>query len=100
MNHAAEDTDSEDSEDDVVIMGEVVGREGDGGLRSAKRIHQEYRIVADNDRERQGGMRDAIIPRRVLAQLAAGIYARRAAPGGAGVDGDEGRELLFWMRIN
>ncbi|MCJ1243133.1 hypothetical protein MMC30_000330 [Trapelia coarctata] len=57
------------------------------GLASRKRIHESYKIISQNDAERQGGMRDAFIRRSVLAQLAARLRARRAQ--GGGEDGED-----------
>ncbi|KKK16887.1 hypothetical protein AOCH_007398 [Aspergillus ochraceoroseus] len=46
---------------------------GYGGLKSCKCMHDSYRIMSENDVQRQGGMSDAFITRHMLAQFAATV---------------------------
>lgn len=53
---------------------DALGHPRNGGLASRKRMHDSYRIVSQNDVERQGGLRDAyitvrgpLLPLRMLA---------------------------------
>lgn len=79
------------------------------GLSSRRRLHDEYRITADNDEARQGGNREAFITRGMLAQLAARMrigHAARVAAGagngegaGAGGDGDAADALEMGIPI-
>ncbi|PYH36766.1 WD repeat-containing protein [Aspergillus neoniger CBS 115656] len=48
-----------------------------GGLRSRKRLHDSYRIMSQNDVDRQGGMSEAYITRHMLARLAATLRDQR-----------------------
>ncbi|GAB7352950.1 hypothetical protein MBLNU459_g3525t1 [Dothideomycetes sp. NU459] len=62
------------------------------GLPSRKRMGDEYRIVAQNDVDRQGGNQEAFITRSMLATLAQHIRRRREEGGDDGED-DEGEDL-------
>lgn len=60
------------------------------GLGSRKRMHLEYQITSQNDVDRQGGNRDAVLSRAMLAQIAARMRVRQAG-GTAGTEqGDAG----------
>ncbi|PWY86960.1 WD40 repeat-like protein [Aspergillus heteromorphus CBS 117.55] len=48
-----------------------------GGLGSRKRLHDSYRIMSQNDVDRQGGMSEAYITRHMLARLAATLRDQR-----------------------
>ncbi|RAL02352.1 WD repeat-containing protein [Aspergillus ibericus CBS 121593] len=48
-----------------------------GGLGSRKRLHDSYRIMSQNDVDRQGGMNEAYITRHMLARLAATLRDQR-----------------------
>ncbi|RHZ66021.1 hypothetical protein CDV55_105066 [Aspergillus turcosus] len=68
---------------------------GIGGLKSCKRIHDSYRIMSQNDVDRQGGMSEAYITRSMLARLAATLRQRQTV-GGALVDGaGEGATIVL-----
>ncbi|PKY04804.1 wd and tetratricopeptide repeat protein [Aspergillus campestris IBT 28561] len=54
-----------------------------GGLKSCKRMHDSYRIMNQNDVNRQGGLDDAFITRNMLAEFASALRERQV-PGGAG----------------
>lgn len=58
------------------------------GLSSKRRMSQEYEITARNDVDRQGGQRDAILSRAMLAQVAQRMRVAREAAGGGGGAGD------------
>ncbi|KAL4821505.1 hypothetical protein BDW67DRAFT_172263 [Aspergillus spinulosporus] len=64
--------------------------EGYGGLKSAKCMHDSYRIMSENDVQRQGGMSDAFLTRHMLAQFAATV---RQQQGGL-VPGEHARIVL------
>ncbi|OJJ47901.1 hypothetical protein ASPZODRAFT_141461 [Penicilliopsis zonata CBS 506.65] len=53
-----------------------------GGLRSCKRLDDSYRIMSQNDVDRQGGMSEAFITRSMLARLAATLRERQTTAGG------------------
>ncbi|KAL4872689.1 hypothetical protein BDV12DRAFT_124781 [Aspergillus spectabilis] len=59
--------------------------QGFGGLRSSKCMHDSYRIMSENDVQRQGGMSDAFVTRQMLAQFAASV--RQQQGGQVGQDG-------------
>ncbi|CEL06208.1 Putative WD repeat-containing protein (AFU_orthologue; AFUA_1G02990) [Aspergillus calidoustus] len=61
-----------------------------GGLKSAKCMHDSYRIMSENDVQRQGGMSDAFVTRHMLAQFAATV---RDQQGGV-VPGEHARIVL------
>ncbi|KAL5052071.1 hypothetical protein BDW71DRAFT_213043 [Aspergillus fruticulosus] len=63
---------------------------GYGGLKSAKCMHDSYRIMSENDVQRQGGMSDAFVTRHMLAQFAATV---RQQQGGL-VPGEHSRIVL------
>ncbi|KAL2863939.1 uncharacterized protein BJX67DRAFT_374255 [Aspergillus lucknowensis] len=63
---------------------------GYGGLKSAKCMHDSYRIMSENDVQRQGGMSDAFVTRHMLAQFAATV---REQQGGL-VPGEHARIVL------
>ncbi|EAA66160.1 hypothetical protein AN0287.2 [Aspergillus nidulans FGSC A4] len=63
---------------------------GYGGLKSAKCMHDSYRIMSENDVQRQGGMSDAFLTRHMLAQFAATV---RQQQGGL-VPGEHSRIVL------
>ncbi|RDW70809.1 WD repeat-containing protein [Aspergillus mulundensis] len=63
---------------------------GYGGLKSAKCMHDSYRIMSENDVQRQGGMSDAFVTRQMLAQFAATV---RQQQGGL-VPGEHSRIVL------
>ncbi|KAH2244963.1 hypothetical protein KXW71_004675 [Aspergillus fumigatus] len=66
-----------------------------GGLKSCKRIHDSYRIMSQNDVDRQGGMSEAYITRSMLARLAATLRQRQTT-GGTLVDGaGEGATIVL-----
>jgi nuclear receptor interaction protein len=68
---------------------------GIGCLKSCKRIHDSYRIMSQNDVDRQGGMSEAYITRSMLARLAATLRQRQTV-GGALVDGaGEGATIVL-----
>lgn len=52
-------------------------------------MNKVYEITAQNDVDRQGGQRDAVLSRAMLAQVAARIRATRGG-GGGGMGGDGG----------
>ncbi|RAL12128.1 WD repeat-containing protein [Aspergillus homomorphus CBS 101889] len=56
------------------------------GLTSRKRLHDSYRIMNQNDVDRQGGMSEASITRHMLARLATTLRDQQynVEPGGAG----------------
>ncbi|KAI9931557.1 hypothetical protein ASPWEDRAFT_169598 [Aspergillus wentii DTO 134E9] len=67
-----------------------------GGLKSRKRIQDSYKIMSQNDVDRQGGMSEAFITRSMLAQLAANLRDRNAGAQAAGANGgDEGRTIVL-----
>ncbi|EAW08414.1 WD repeat-containing protein [Aspergillus clavatus NRRL 1] len=69
---------------------------GIGGLKSRKRIHDSYRIMSQNDVDRQGGMSEAHITRSMLAQLAATLRQRQTHGGEGVVDGaGEGATIVL-----
>ncbi|KAI9788309.1 MAG: hypothetical protein M1816_006995 [Peltula sp. TS41687] len=57
----------------------------EGGLASRRRMHNSYEILAQNDAERQGGMREAQITRGMLARIAAHLRERGAGGDAGGV---------------
>ncbi|KAH8431827.1 WD repeat-containing protein [Aspergillus melleus] len=68
-----------DPDNDANTLGSNVS--GIGGLRSCKRIHDSYRIMSQNDVNRQGGMDEAYITREMLSQLAVNLRRQQAAGG-------------------
>ncbi|KAL4967952.1 WD repeat-containing protein [Aspergillus stella-maris] len=63
---------------------------GYGGLKSAKCMHDSYRIMSENDVQRQGGMSDAFVTRHMLAQFAATVQQQQ----GGLVPGEHSRIVL------
>lgn len=59
------------------------------GLRSRKRMHEQYQITSKNDMERKGGRDDYFISQAVFAQLARHM-ARQQGGGGEREDGEDG----------
>ncbi|KAI9370366.1 hypothetical protein BJX61DRAFT_535693 [Aspergillus egyptiacus] len=59
----------------------TLGPGSGSGLKSCKCMHDSYRIMSDNDVQRQGGMSDAFVTRHMLAQFAATV---RQQQGGLG----------------
>ncbi|KAJ5115459.1 hypothetical protein NUU61_001218 [Penicillium alfredii] len=69
-----------------------------GGLQSRKRIHENYRIMSQNDVERRGGMSEAYITRSMLARVAATLRGRQAlgaATGGLAVEDGEDASVVL-----
>lgn len=70
------------------------------GLKSRKRIHDEYQITSQNDQDRQGGQQDAFITRALLAELAQRYRAHRHGDADADMPpvvfahGDEGCNVM------
>ncbi|KAG7009867.1 hypothetical protein G7Y79_00001g001390 [Physcia stellaris] len=65
------------------------------GLASRKRMHESYEITSQNDAERQGGMREAYVSRRMLAQLAARLRGRPSTTGEGGEAVEEGIPIVL-----
>ncbi|KAL4915734.1 WD40-repeat-containing domain protein [Aspergillus aurantiobrunneus] len=63
---------------------------GHGGLKSAKCMHDSYRIMSENDVQRQGGLSDAFLTRHMLAQFAATVRQQQ----GGQVPGEHSRIVL------
>ncbi|KAL3454753.1 hypothetical protein BJX65DRAFT_7711 [Aspergillus insuetus] len=61
-----------------------------GGLKSAKCMHDSYRIMSENDVQRQGGMSDAFVTRHMLAQFAATVRDQQ----GEVIPGEHARIVL------
>ncbi|KAF7592946.1 WD and tetratricopeptide repeats, partial [Aspergillus hancockii] len=61
-----------------------------GGLKSCKRMHDSYRIIGQNDTEREGGMTDAFLTREMLARIA--VSVRHG--GGQGIVVDENCNMM------
>ncbi|PLB45166.1 WD40 repeat-like protein [Aspergillus steynii IBT 23096] len=68
-----------DPDNDANTLGSNVS--GIGGLRSCKRIHDSYRIMSQNDVNRQGGMGEAYITREMLSRLAVNLRRQQNAGG-------------------
>ncbi|ODM24120.1 hypothetical protein SI65_01710 [Aspergillus cristatus] len=54
------------------------------GLSSCRRMHDSYRIMSQNDVDRQGGMSDAYVTRSMLARLATNLRHRQLQGDGEG----------------
>ncbi|KAL4884344.1 hypothetical protein BJY04DRAFT_215310 [Aspergillus karnatakaensis] len=68
---------------------------GYGGLKSSKCMHDSYRIMSENDVQRQGGMSDAFLTRHMLAQFAATVRQQGGQVGEEGLaQGEHSRIVL------
>ncbi|KAL5335096.1 hypothetical protein BJX70DRAFT_332188 [Aspergillus crustosus] len=72
----------------------TLGR-GFGGLKSSKCMHDSYRIMSENDVQRQGGMSDAFVTRQMLAQFAASVRQQGGQVGAGGLAPGEHSEIVL-----